>query len=79
MGIMKNQIKLSPYDPTKKLKLIMNGAKTVGTGFLMLDPACFRKIDTTAHWKLRLKQHVTIGYINLMKLSYSVIMRTYWE
>ena len=29
--IMKNQIKLSPYDPTKKLRLVIDGAKTVGT------------------------------------------------
>ena len=27
-GIMKNQIKLSLYDPIKKLKLLIHGAKT---------------------------------------------------
>ena len=37
MGIMKNQMKLSPYDPTKKLKLIIDRAKTVGTGFLHIQ------------------------------------------
>ena len=37
MGIMKNQIKLSPYDPTKKLKLIIDRAKSVGTGFLLIQ------------------------------------------
>ena len=29
--IMKNQIKLSPYAPTKKLPLVIDGAKTAGT------------------------------------------------
>ena len=29
MDIMKTRIKLSPYDPTKRLRLIIDGAKTV--------------------------------------------------
>ena len=35
MDIMKTRIKLSPYDPTKRLRLIIDGAKTVGTGFVL--------------------------------------------
>ena len=32
VDIMKTRIKLSPYDPTKRLRLIIDGTKTVGTG-----------------------------------------------
>ena len=32
--IMQNQIRLIPYNPTKKLRLVIDGPKTVGTGFL---------------------------------------------
>ena len=35
MTVMKNMITLSPYDPTKRLRLIIDGAKTVGTGFVL--------------------------------------------
>ena len=35
MDIMKTRIKLSPYDQTKRLRLIIYGAKTVGTGFVL--------------------------------------------
>ena len=35
IDIMKTRIKLSPYDPTKRLRLIIDGAKTVGTGFVL--------------------------------------------
>ena len=35
MDIMKTRIKLSPYDPTKRLRIIIDGAKTVGTGFVL--------------------------------------------
>ena len=35
--IMKKQLKLSPYDPTKKLRLVIYGAQTVGTGFLLIQ------------------------------------------
>ena len=35
MEIMKTRIKLSPYDPTKRLLLIIDGAKTVGTRFVL--------------------------------------------
>ena len=35
IDIMKTRIKLSPYDPTKRLRLIINGGKTVGTGFVI--------------------------------------------
>ena len=35
IDIMKTRIKLSPYDPTKRLHLIIDGAKTVGTGFVL--------------------------------------------
>ena len=35
MEIMKTRIKLSPYDPNKRLRLIIDGAKTVGTGFVL--------------------------------------------
>ena len=35
MEIMKTRIKLSPYDPTKRLRLIIDGAKTAGTGFVL--------------------------------------------
>ena len=35
MEIMKTRIKLSLYDPTKRLRLSIDGAKTVGTGFVL--------------------------------------------
>ena len=35
IDIMKTRIKLSPYDPTKRLRLIIDDAKTVGTGFVL--------------------------------------------
>ena len=35
--IMQNQIRLIPYNPTKKLRLVIDGAKTVGTGFLLIQ------------------------------------------
>ena len=35
MDIMKTRIKLSPYDPTKRLRLIIDRVKTVGTGFVL--------------------------------------------
>ena len=35
MEIMKTRIKLSPYDTTKRLCLMIDGAKTVGTGFVL--------------------------------------------
>ena len=33
MQIMKNRIRLNPHDPTKKLCLVIDGAKTVGIKF----------------------------------------------
>ena len=36
MEIMTIQIRLSPYDLRKKLCLVIDGAKSVGTGFLMI-------------------------------------------
>ena len=35
MNVMKTRIKLSPYDPKKRLRLIIDGVKTVGTGFVL--------------------------------------------
>ena len=35
--IKKKQLKLSPYDPNKKLRLVIDGARTAGTGFLLLQ------------------------------------------
>ena len=35
MHVMKTRIKLSPYDPEKRLRLTIDGAKTVGTGFVL--------------------------------------------
>ena len=35
MHVMKTRIKLSPYDPKKRLRLIIDGAKTIRTGFVM--------------------------------------------
>ena len=34
---MKKQLKLSPYDPKKKLTLIIDRARTAGTGFLFIQ------------------------------------------
>ena len=33
--VMKTRIKLSPYDPKKRLRLIIDRAKTVGTGYVL--------------------------------------------
>ena len=35
VDIMKTRIELSPYDPTKRLRIIIDGAKTVGTVFIL--------------------------------------------
>ena len=35
IDIMRTRIKLSPYDPTKRLRLVIDGAKTVRTGFVL--------------------------------------------
>ena len=35
IDIMRTRIRLSPYDPTKRLRLIINGGKTVGTGLVL--------------------------------------------
>ena len=32
--IMKKQLKLSPYNPEQKLRLVIDGARMAGTGFL---------------------------------------------
>ena len=34
--LMKKQLKLSPYDPKKKLRLVIDGTRTAGTGFLLI-------------------------------------------
>ena len=36
LKIMKTQMKLLPYNPKKKLKLVIEGARTSGTGFLLI-------------------------------------------
>ena len=35
MEIMRTRIKLSPYDLTKRLHIIIDGAKTVGTCYVL--------------------------------------------
>ena len=35
--IKKKQLKLTPYDPGKKLRLVIDGARTAGTGFLLIQ------------------------------------------
>ena len=35
MNVMKTRIMLLPYDPKKRLRLIIDGAKTIGTGFVL--------------------------------------------
>ena len=35
MKVMQTRIMLSPYDPKKRLRLIIDGAKTIGTGFVL--------------------------------------------
>ena len=35
--IMRKQLKLSPYDPKQKLRLVIDGARTAGTGFLLIQ------------------------------------------
>ena len=34
---MKKSLKLSPYNPDQKLRLIIDGSRTVGTGFLLIQ------------------------------------------
>ena len=34
---MQTRIRLSPYDPTKHLRNVIDGAKTVGTGFILIQ------------------------------------------
>ena len=35
--IMQTQIKLSPYNPENKLKMVIDGASSIGTGFLLVQ------------------------------------------
>ena len=35
--IMKKRLKLKPYDPKKKLRLVIDEANTGGTGFLLIQ------------------------------------------
>ena len=35
MEVMKTRIKLSLYDPNKRVRLIIDGAETIGTGFVL--------------------------------------------
>ena len=37
LKIMQTQIKLSPYNPSKKLKLVIDGASSIGTGFILVQ------------------------------------------
>ena len=37
MEIMQHQIKLSPYNPKKKLRLVIDGASSIGTGFMLVQ------------------------------------------
>ena len=34
---MKKSLKLSPYNPEQKLRLIIDGSRTVGTGFILVQ------------------------------------------
>ena len=34
---MKTQVRLWPYNPKQKLKLVIDGARTAGTGFLLIQ------------------------------------------
>ena len=34
---MKQSLKLSPYNPAQKLRLIIDGSRTVGTGFILIQ------------------------------------------
>ena len=46
VSFMKDRIKLSPYDSSKELTLILEGASEVGTGYILVqrvkedDPSC---------------------------------------
>ena len=42
LEIMQTQIKLSPYNPKKKLRLVIDGASSIGTGFMLVQ---FRNDD----------------------------------
>jgi len=35
-NVMQTRIRLSPHDPKKRLRLVIDGAKTVGTGILLI-------------------------------------------
>ena len=37
LKIMKTQIRLSPYNPKQKLKLMIDGARSAGTGYLLIQ------------------------------------------
>ena len=34
---MKKSLKLSPYNPEQKLRLIIDGSRTIGTGFILIQ------------------------------------------
>ena len=37
LKIMQTQIKLSPYNPSKELKLVIDDASSIGTGFILVQ------------------------------------------
>ena len=37
LEIMQTQIKLSPYNPKKRLRLVIDGASSIGTGFMLVQ------------------------------------------
>ena len=37
LEIMQQQIKLTPYNPKKKLRLVIDGASSIGTGFILVQ------------------------------------------
>ena len=42
---MKKCLKLSPYNPEQKLRLIIDGSRTVGTGFILVQNINEQKIE----------------------------------
>ena len=42
---MKKTLKLSPYNPEQKLRLIIDGSRTVGTGFILVQYINDEKVE----------------------------------
>ena len=81
---MKLSLKLSPYNPEQKLRLIIDGSRTIGTGFILIqyinddnvkDQHNYHRNVNSVLWKLNVLSwigrwsHAITGYTIALKWS----------